>query len=187
MERQSNEEREQLKAIFVSLTAAELVWDYVDKVLRYCVDHRVSNTIKTSREVKRLRSYYDEYTARNMAPQGKRIVRAACKDFGENFGYDLLVMYHSLANELYRKYAGQEVSHAEMRTNALVCIMLLQALRSIPGMARLPYQLELCDRLREYVKPYELDISLNVERCQTILARRLQEVPSMECSENFEE
>lgn len=183
----ANEEKEQLKAVFISLTAAEIVWGYVDQVLRYCADNRLSGTIKTSREVKRLRSYYDEYTARNMAPQGKRIVRAACKDFGDNFGYDLLVMYHSIANELYRKYAGQDVSHAEMRTNALCSIMLLQALRAIPGMARLPYQRELCELMRNYVKPYELDLTQNVERCQTILARRLAQVPNMECTEYIED
>ena len=30
----SNEEKAQLRTIFIPLTAAEIIWDYVDKVLR---------------------------------------------------------------------------------------------------------------------------------------------------------
>jgi hypothetical protein len=59
--------------------------------------------------------------------------------------------------------------------------MLLRALRSMPGMARLPKLKDLDEIMDAYVAPYELDLTRNVEICQKVLAKRLAEVPDMEC------
>ena len=68
-----------------------------------------------------------------------------------------------------------------MRVNALGSIMLLRALRSMPDMARLPKLRDLDEIMDAYVAPYELDLTRNVEVCQKVLAKRLAEVPDMEC------
>jgi len=50
----TNEQQKlELRKIFIPLTAAEIIWDYVDRVLRYCADHRISETMKLSRAVKK--------------------------------------------------------------------------------------------------------------------------------------
>ena len=177
----SNEEKAQLRTIFIPLTAAEIIWDYVDKVLRYCADHKVSDTVKLSRAVKALRASYDEFLAKHLDRRHRELVRAACDDFKQKFSYDLTVMFCTIANELNHKYVGEDISYEEMRVNALGSIMLLRALRSIPGMARLPKLKDLDEIMDAYVAPYELDLTRNVEICQKVLAKRLAEVPDMEC------
>lgn len=89
-------------------------------------------------------------------------------------------MFCTIANELNRKYAGEGVSYEEMRVNALGSIMLLRALRTIPGIARLPKMRNLDEIMEAYVAPYELDISRNVEVCQKVLAKRLAGIGDLE-------
>lgn len=90
-------------------------------------------------------------------------------------------MFCTIANELNHKYVGQDILYQEMRVNALGSIMLLRALRSMPDMARLPKLRDLDEIMDAYVAPYELDLTRNVEVCQKVLAKRLAEVPDMEC------
>lgn len=177
----SKEEKAQLRQIFIPLTAAEIIWDYVDKVLRYCADHKISETVKLSRAVKALRASYDAELDRHLDRRHRYLVRAACDDFKQNFSYDLTVMFCTIANELNHKYVGQDIVYQEMRVNALGSIMLLRALRSMPDMARLPKLRDLDEIMDAYVAPYELDLTRNVEVCQKVLAKRLAEVPDMEC------
>jgi len=90
-------------------------------------------------------------------------------------------MFCTISNELNYKYVGQPITYQDMRVNALGSIMLLRALRSMPGMARLPKLKDLDEIMDAYVAPYELDLTRNVEICQKVLAKRLAEVPDMEC------
>lgn len=178
----TNEQQKlELRKIFIPLTAAEIIWDYVDRVLRYCADHRISETMKLSRAVKKLHESYDDFIRRNLDWQHRELVRAACEDFKQAFSYDLTVMFCTISNELNYKYVGQHITYQDMRVNALGSIMLLRALRSMPGMARLPKLKDLDEIMDAYVAPYELDLTRNVEICQKVLAKRLAEVPYMEC------
>ena len=176
----TEEEKAQLRTIFIPLTAAEIIWDYVDKVLRYCADNRISQTIKLSRAVKSLRSAYNDDIGRSLDRAHQEVVRKACDEFKRRFSYDLTVMFCTIANELNHKYVGQGVIHEEMRVNALGSIMLLRALRSVPGVVSLPKLKSLDEIMDAYVAPYELDLTANVDNCQKILARRLAEVPEIE-------
>lgn len=177
----SKEEKEQLRQIFIPLTAAEIIWDYVDMVLRYCADHKISQTVKLSRAVRALHAAYDAEIGQHLDKLHQDLVRAACDDFKQKFSYDLTVMFCTIANELNYKYAGEQITYQDMRVNALGSIMLLRALRSIPGVARLPKLRDLDEIMDAYVAPYELDLTRNVDLCQKVLAKRLAEVPDMEC------
>lgn len=171
---------EQPREIFIPLATGELIWDYVDKVLRYCADNRISDTVKLSRAVKTLHAAYDAELAKFLDREHLKVLDLACSSFKQQFSYDLTVMFCTIANELNRKYAGEGVSYEEMRVNALGSIMLLRALRTIPGIARLPKMRNLDEIMEAYVAPYELDISRNVEVCQKVLAKRLAGIGDLE-------
>lgn len=171
---------EQLREIFIPLATGELIWDYVDRVLRYCADHRISETIKLSRAVKALHASYDAELAKFLDRAHLDVLDLTCRAFKEQFSYDLTVMFCTIANELNYKYAGEGVSHEDLRVNALGSIMLLRALRTIPDVAALPKMRNLDEIMEAYVAPYELDISRNVEICQKVLAKRLAGLADME-------
>lgn len=177
------DERARLRKIFISLVAADLAWSYVDKILRYCADHKLSAYQKRSRAVRALRDEYNAFLDRNFNPKHKEIVRWAILDFGDNFSYELTVMSCTLANEMYHTHNGKPIDHDSMRIDALCCVTLLRALFSMRDAVYLPTLHELEKLIAGYYAPYDLDLTRNVELCRKTMAARLESVPEMEVTE----
>ena len=179
----SPEEKARLSKLFISLVAADLAWAYVDRILRYCGDHKLSAYQKRSRLVRALRDEYNDFLRRSFDPRHKEIVQWACQDFSDNFHYETMVMSCTLANEMYHKYAGQEIDHDSMRIDALCCVTLLRTLASMQDVARLPKLRELERLISGYCAPYDIDLTRNVELLRNTMAKRLAAVPEMEVTE----
>ena len=177
------DEKARLRKIFISLVAADLVWQYVDKILRYCADHKLSAYQKRSRSVRALRDEYNAFLDRNFNPKHKEIVRWALLDFGDHFRYELTVMSCTLANEMYHKHNGKPIDHDSMRIDALSSVTLLRALFSMQDVVYLPKLHELEKLISGYNAPYDIDLTRNVELCRKTMATRLESVPEMEVTE----
>lgn len=174
-------DRDNIRRIFTALAAAELIWDYADRILRYCAAAKISELAKVSREVKAVRAHYDSNLTHNFCARSREVLAMACQQFKQEYRRDLTIMFCTVSNEMGRKYAGQHIPHKDMRVYASCCITLIHALRAIPNMPCIPELDELGRIMVRYVTPYELDITRNVDLCRTILAQRLAEAPDMEC------
>lgn len=168
--------REAARSVFISLTAAEVIWGYVDSTLKICADNRISVTLKLCRAIKAMRVTYNNFVEKSLDRQHRENVREAAKAFQLHNAYNLTVMRCTIANALNRKYRGEAISLSELRVNALCSIVMLRALRIIPGVVSLPQVKDLDEIMEAFVAPYELDLTQNVELCQKILARRLMEI-----------
>lgn len=157
--------REAARSVFISLTAAEVIWGYVDSTLKICADNRISVTLKLCRAIKAMRVTYNNFVEKSLDRQHRENVREAAKAFQLNNAYNLTVMRCTIANALNSKYRGEAISLSELR-----------ALRIIPGVVSLPQVKDLDEIMEAFVAPYELDLTQNVELCQKILARRLMEI-----------
>lgn len=156
--------REAARSVFISLTAAEVIWGYVDSTLKLC------------RAIKAMRVTYNNFVEKSLDRQHRENVREAAKAFQLHNAYNLTVMRCTIANALNSKYRGEAISLSELRVNALCSIVMLRALRIIPGVVSLPQVKDLDEIMEAFVAPYELDLTQNVELCQKILARRLMEI-----------
>ena len=161
--------REAARSVFISLTAAEVIWGYVDSTLKICADNRISVTLKLCRAIKAMRVTYNNFVEKSLDRQHRENVREAAKAFQLNNAYNLTVMRCTIANALNSKYRGEAISLSELR-----------ALRIIPGVVSLPQVKDLDEIMEAFVAPYELDLTQNVELCQKILARRLMEIEATE-------
>lgn len=157
--------REAARSVFISLTAAEVIWGYVDSTLKICADNRISVTLKLCRAIKAMRVTYNNFVEKSLDRQHRENVREAAKAFQLHNAYNLTVMRCTIANALNSKYRGEAISLSELR-----------ALRIIPGVVSLPQVKDLDEIMEAFVAPYELDLTQNVELCQKILARRLMEI-----------
>lgn len=178
-----DEERAEVRRIFIPLTVGELVWEYVDKVRKYCADNKIEATKGLSRALQALHKSYDDEISRNLDRRHVGVVEQACDKFKQEFSYELTVMYCSIANDLNYQYAGKGgVSDEPVRVYALCALMLLHALRDLPGLV-IPRKLRALDAdeiLEAYVAPYELDLTRNIEICRKVLARKMAEIDQME-------
>lgn len=154
--------REAARSVFISLTAAEVIWGYVDSTLKICADNRISVTLKLCRAIKAMRVTYNNFVEKSLDRQHRENVRETAKAFQQQNAYNLTVMRCTIANALNSKYRGEAIS--------------LSALRIVPGVVSLPQVKDLDEIMEAFVAPYELDLTQNVELCQKILARRLMEI-----------
>ena len=154
--------REAARSVFISLTAAEVIWGYVDSTLKICADNRISVTLKLCRAIKAMRVTYNNFVEKSLDRQHRENVRETAKAFQQQNAYNLTVMRCTIANALNSKYRGEAIS--------------LSALRLVPGVVSLPQVKDLDEIMEAFVAPYELDLTQNVELCQKILARRLMEI-----------
>lgn len=174
------------RRIFCALASAKVIWDYTDEVLKYCAERKLDKYAKAGQKVRQLKREYDAVIASGMDVRHKFIADWAGKDFAQSFSYELLVLYCTLTNELSRKYAGEDIEHIEMRGKALCAITIRRALHTLPDSIYLPKLFELDKLLTEYVSPYELDITANVNTIQKILAKKIASMPDMECDLDIE-
>lgn len=161
--------REAARSVFTSLTAAEVIWGYVDSTLKICADNRISVTLKLCRAIKAMRVTYNNFVEKSLDRQHRENVRETAKAFQQQNAYNLTVMRCTIANALNSKYRGEAIS-----------LSALRALRIVPGVVSLPQVKDLDEIMEAFVAPYELDLTQNVELCQKILARRLMEIEDTE-------
>lgn len=173
------------RSLFIALATASIIWEYADEVVTYCANNKMSDVAKLSRRVRELKREYNSIVSSAMDVRQKFIADWAGKDFRDAFAYDLLVLYCTLTNELSRKYAGEDIAHLEMRGKALCAIVIRRALQKMPDPVFLPTLSELDQRLNEYVAPYKLDLTANVDTVQKILTKRLAIIPDLECNEDL--
>lgn len=177
---------EEARHIFMALATANVIWNYADEVVTYCANNKMSDVAKLSRRVRELKRDYDAIISSSIDIRQKFIANWAGGDFAQSFSYELLVLYCTLTNELSRKYAGEDISHLEMRGKALCAIVLRRALHTLPNSVHLPKLYELDKLLMEYVSPYELNLSANVDTIQKILAKKIASMPDKECDLDIE-
>ncbi|WP_295343158.1 hypothetical protein [uncultured Prevotella sp.] len=123
-----------------------------------------------------MRVTYNNFVEKSLDRQHRENVREAAKAFQQQNAYNLTVMRCTIANALNSKYRGEAISLSALRVNALCSIVMLRALRIVPGVVSLPQVKDLDEIMEAFVAPYELDLTQNVELCQKILARRLMEI-----------
>ncbi len=73
--------REAARSVFISLTAAEVIWGYVDSTLKICADNRISVTLKLCRAIKAMRVTYNNFVEKSLDRQHRENVREAAKAF----------------------------------------------------------------------------------------------------------
>lgn len=123
-----------------------------------------------------MRVTYNNFVEKSLDRQHRENVRETAKAFQQQNAYNLTVMRCTIANALNSKYRGEAISLSALRVNALCSIVMLRALRIVPGVVSLPQVKDLDEIIEAFVAPYELDLTQNVELCQKILARRLMEI-----------
>lgn len=78
--------------------------------------------------------------------------------------------------EQNNREAARSVFISLTAAEVICSIVMLRALRIVPGVVSLPQVKDLDEIMEAFVAPYELDLTQNVELCQKILARRLMEI-----------
>lgn len=182
--------KEQMGVCFVPQVISELAWEYADRVTEYCTENRLDEYKTQTRCIKELKHVYHSEIARDLNIKGVNHIAQSALEFKEECARDLNIFFFSVKQDFDRQYPDEP--HNTMRTNALLCIMILQFLychnenmnrmlkqKVADGLGSItnPMMVQLGKLMRFYSPMIsEMEFSQHVKTCIDIMAKNFDNI-----------
>lgn len=119
--------QENMMIAFVPLMIADMAWHYVDKVMKYCADRRISEVKKLGRAIKEVRQKYMDSLNQDLDFKHIENVQQHSNMFMNEFAKDFTIFWFQVNGAIKREYPNMEYS--DMRTDACCCIFMIDFLK----------------------------------------------------------
>lgn len=117
---------ENMMIAFVPLVISNLAWIYTEKVLRYCADHKIPQTIKLARATKHIREEYIDVLKKDLDARHIERIYEQTKHFQEVYAHDFAILWFCIDAAILAKYP--DVKYREMRDDAYVALLMCRYL-----------------------------------------------------------
>lgn len=179
---------ENMMIAFVPLVISHLAWMYAEKVLHYCAEHRISETLKLGRAVKHVREEYLNVLKKDLDVRHLDRINEQTERFHDVYKNDFIILDLSVDAAYMKQYP--KAKYREMRVDAYIAILLCRflvkhnrrmdkvieakigATQSIqdPNMKKL----ETC--MDAYCGDYVIKDTANIEACMRILQNNINAI-----------
>ncbi len=180
--------KENMMIAFVPLVISHLAWIYTEKVLHYCADHRISETIKLGRAVKHIRDEYNNMLRKDLDAKHIGRIYEQTEQFHEHYANDFVILWFCVDAAYLKQYP--EVAYREMRVDAFIAMLLcrflvahnkrmdkiIEAKMGFSQSIKDPNidKLETC--LDAYCGDYVIESTPNIDACMRILEKNINEI-----------
>jgi hypothetical protein len=172
---------ERLRMAYAPVVVAESIWYYVDRVLDYCRVNRISEVKKLSRAVKMVKDSYYDFLRGSIDREHLARAKEAAAAFQDKFSWQMQLTWFTVNGELLKLYP--DMLYREMRSDAHCAVLLVRVLKSfcrdvdrdierrthVRADALNPKIGNLDAIMDGYIGGYEIDRTVLVKRCETIL------------------
>ena len=116
-----------IQIAFVPLVIAHIAWVYAEKTRKWCADHRISDVIKLSRAVRKVREDYIDFLRKDLDMKHIESIERQAEQFLKEpkTALDFQIAYYSISNEYYRQYPDVELQ--ECRVYATISRLMIEA------------------------------------------------------------
>lgn len=180
--------KENMMIAFVPLVIAHLAFIYSDKVLEYCKEHRISETLKLSRAVKHIRQEYLSEMKKDLNAAHIRRIEEQTEQFMQIYAHDFTILWWCVNGQYKRQFPDNP--YKDMKTDAFVSVMMCRFLdehnkrmdkiiAAKMGQAnsiKNPYinKLETC--MDAYCGNQVIECDANIKACMKILEKNINEI-----------
>lgn len=172
---------ERLQMAYAPVVLAESIWQYVDKVLAYCAANRIAEVRKLSRAVQAAKKSYYDFLRKSIDSAHLVSAREAAAEFQSEFGFQMQITWYTINGELLKRYPT--MMYREMRTDAHCAVLLVHVLKGFCRDVDKDIEKRLGTKTNTlnpkignldvimdgYIGDYEIDRTVLVTRCETIL------------------
>lgn len=120
--------KENMMIAFVPLVIAHLAWIYSDKVLEYCKEHRIQETLKLSRAVRHIRKEYLSEIKKDLNTAHICHIEQQTEQFLQLYANDFAILWWCV-NGLYKKQYPADPLKG-MKTDAFISVLMCRFLVS---------------------------------------------------------
>ena len=117
---------ENMMIAFVPLVISHIAWMYAEKVMKYCADLRIPETVKLSRAVKHVRQEYVDSLKKDLDAKHIGRIEKQTEQFCKLYANDFNIMWNCVNSEFCKCYPNDEL--LPMRTDAYISILLCRFL-----------------------------------------------------------
>lgn len=180
--------KENMMIAFVPLVISHLAWIYTEKVLRYCADHRISETIKLGRAVKHIRDEYNSMLRKDLDAKHIGRIYEQTEQFHEHYANDFVILWFCVDAAFLKQYP--DVAYREMRVDAYIAMLMcrflvahnkrmdkiIEAKMGFSQSIKDPNidKLETC--LDAYCGDFVIENTPNIDACMRILEKNINEI-----------
>ena len=180
--------KENMMIAFVPLIISHIAWVYADKVLKCCAELRISETIKLSRAVKKVRQEYIESLKKDLDPRHIERINKQTERFCEEYQNDFVILWYCINSEHKRRYPDDRLT--AMRTDAyfstLMCRYFVEhnkrmdkLIESKMGFAQSiknPYMDKLETCMDAYCGENTIKNTPNIDACMRVFQKNLDDI-----------
>lgn len=180
--------KENMMIAFVPLVIAQLAFVYSDKVLEYCKERRIPETLKLSRAVKHVRQEYLSEMKKDLNAAHIRRIEEQTEQFMQLYAHDFTILWWCVNGQYKRQFPDDTLK--EMKTDAFISVLMCRFLvehnkrmdkiiAAKMGQAnsiKNPYidKLETC--MDAYYGNQVIECDANIKACMKILEKNINEI-----------
>lgn len=90
---------ENMMIAFVPLVISHLAWVYADKVMKYCAEHKIPETVKLSRAVKHVRQEYVDSLKKDLDARHIQHIEKQTEEFFKEYTSDFTIFWHCVNSQ----------------------------------------------------------------------------------------
>lgn len=179
---------ENMMIAFVPLVISHIAWIYAEKVMKYCADHRIPETVKLSRAVKHVRQQYIDSLKKDLDAAHIRRIEEQTEQFCKLYANDFTIMWYCVNSEFCKCYPDDRL--LLMRTDAYVSILLcrflvahnkrmdniIEAKMGFAQSIKNPYMDKLETCMDAYCGEYTIQNTDNINACLRILEKNIKSI-----------
>lgn len=120
--------KENMMIAFVPLVIAHLAWVFSDKVLEYCKEHHIQETLKLSRAVKHIRKEYLSEIKKDLDTAHVCHIEQQAEQFLQLYANDFAILWWCVNGQYKKQYPADPLKG--MKTDAFISVLMCRFLVS---------------------------------------------------------
>lgn len=180
--------KENMMIAFVPLVISHLAWMYADKVMKYCADNRIPETIKLSRAVKHVRQEYLDSLRVDLDSAHIRRIEQQTEQFFMLYAHDFTILWWCVNGRYKKQFPDCDLK--DMKTDAFIGVLMcrflvehnkrtdkvIQAKMGNGQSIKNPYMDKLETCLNAYCGNQVIECDDNINACMKILEKNINEI-----------
>lgn len=161
---------------------------YRDKVMKYCAEHKIPETVKLSRAVKHVRQEYVDSLKKDLDARHIQRIEKQTEEFFKEYTSDFTIFWYCVNGQYKKQFPGD--IYKDMKTDAFLGVLMCRFLvdhnkrmdkiiESKMGFAQSiknPYMDKLETCLDAYCGNQVIECDTNIKACLKVLEKNINEI-----------
>ena len=179
---------ENMMIAFVPLVISHLAWVYADKVMKYCAEHKIPETVKLSRAVKHVRQEYVDSLKKDLDARHIQHIEKQTEEFFKEYTSDFTIFWYCVNSQYKKQFPGD--IYKDMKTDAFLGVLMcrflvdhnkrmdkiIEAKMGFAQSIKNPYMDKLETCLDAYCGNQVIECDTNIKACLKVLEKNINEI-----------